>query len=80
MFTCFDSEAQSEQSGLEAVLHSVALRLGALLVLLLTVGEWSDVLHVLLALLGEVVCVLSSQDLLQSVLKVREGSRLSRKW
>lgn len=37
---------------------------------MLTVGEWTDVLHVLLAFLGEAACVLPSQDLLQSVLKV----------
>lgn len=37
---------------------------------MLTVGEWSDVLHVLIAFLGEAACLLPSQDLLQSVLKV----------
>lgn len=37
---------------------------------MLTVGEWTDVLHVLIAFLGEAACVLPSQDLLQSVLEV----------
>lgn len=51
-------------------MHTVVLRLGALLVLMLTVGDWSDVLHVLITFLGEAVCLLPSQDLLQAVLKV----------
>uniref|UniRef100_A0A674NHK4 Transmembrane protein 82 n=1 Tax=Takifugu rubripes TaxID=31033 RepID=A0A674NHK4_TAKRU len=59
-------EEQNQQTGLEALLHYVALRLGALLVLMLMVGEWTDVLHVLIAFLGEAACVLPSQDLLQS--------------
>ncbi|KAM9813492.1 transmembrane protein 82-like [Neosynchiropus ocellatus] len=58
-------EGQREQTPAEALLHNVVLRLGALLVLMLTVGHWSDVLHVLLAVLGEAVCLLPSSDLLQ---------------
>lgn len=37
---------------------------------MLTVGEWSDILHILIAFLGEAASLLPSQDLLQSVLKV----------
>lgn len=51
-------------------MHTVVLRLGALLVLMMTVGQWSDVLQVLITFLGEAVCLLPSQDLLQAVLKV----------
>ncbi|KAM8867965.1 transmembrane protein 82-like [Synchiropus picturatus] len=58
-------EGQRGQTPAEALLHNVLLRLGALLVLMLTVGHWSDVLHVLLAVLGEAVCLLPSNDLLQ---------------
>lgn len=66
----FCTEDQNRQTGTEAQLHSVVLRLGALLVLMLTVGNWSDVFHVLIAFLGEATCLLPSQDLLQAVLKV----------
>uniref|UniRef100_A0A8C2Z9A4 Transmembrane protein 82 n=1 Tax=Cyclopterus lumpus TaxID=8103 RepID=A0A8C2Z9A4_CYCLU len=58
------------QTGKKVLLHTVILRLGALLVLMLTVGNWSDVLHVLIAFLGEAVCLLPSQDLLKAALKV----------
>lgn len=66
----FCTEDQNRQTGTEALLHTVVLRLGALLVLMLTVGDWSDVLHILVSFLGEAVCLLPSQDLLRAVLKV----------
>lgn len=55
---------------MEKLLHTVVMRLGGLLVLMLTVGNWSDVLHVLVSFWGEAVCLLSSRDLLQAVLQV----------
>lgn len=70
VFVLFCAEDQNRQTATEAQLHSVVLRLGALLVLMLTVGNWSDVFHVLIAFLGEATCLLPSQDLLQAVLKV----------
>lgn len=69
-FVCFCTEDQNRQAVTEAQLHSVVLRLGALLVLMLTVGHWADVFHVLMAFLGEAVCLLPSQDLLKAALKV----------
>lgn len=56
--------------GADTLLHTVVLRLGSLLVLMLTMGNWSDVLHVLVTFLGEAVCLLFSQDLLQFALMV----------
>lgn len=64
------AEDEHRQKGAAALLHSVVMRLGALLVLMLAMGDWSDVLHVLIAFLGEAVCLLPSRDLLQAVLKV----------
>lgn len=66
----FRTEDQNRQAVNQAQLHSVVLRLGALLVLMLTVGHWADVLHVLMAFLGEAVCLLPSQDLLEAAVKV----------
>ena len=48
----------------------MVLRLGSLTVLMMTVGHWSDMLQVLIAFLGEAVCLLSSQDLIAALLKV----------
>uniref|UniRef100_A0AAQ5Z0I5 Transmembrane protein 82 n=1 Tax=Amphiprion ocellaris TaxID=80972 RepID=A0AAQ5Z0I5_AMPOC len=70
MLVVYIQEEQHRQTGSEALLHTVVVRLGALLVLMLTVGTWSDVLQVLTTFGGEAVCLLPSQDLLQAVLKV----------
>ncbi|XP_076599057.1 transmembrane protein 82-like [Chaetodon auriga] len=70
MLVVYMQEDQNRQTGTEALLHTAALRLGALLVLMLTVGDWSDVLHVLITFLGEAVCLLPSQDLLKAALKL----------
>uniref|UniRef100_A0A8C3FZ18 Transmembrane protein 82 n=1 Tax=Cyclopterus lumpus TaxID=8103 RepID=A0A8C3FZ18_CYCLU len=70
MLVVYIQEDQQRQTGKKVLLHTVILRLGALLVLMLTVGNWSDVLHVLIAFLGEAVCLLPSQDLLKAALKV----------
>ncbi|KAM7422602.1 hypothetical protein PAMA_010577 [Pampus argenteus] len=69
MLVVYVQDDQQRHTGTEALLHTVVLRLGALLVLMVTAGEWSDVLHILITFLGETVCLLPSQDLLQAVLK-----------
>ncbi|XP_042260051.1 transmembrane protein 82-like [Thunnus thynnus] len=78
MLVVYVQEGQHRRTGAEALLHTVVLRLGALLVLMLTVGQWSDVLHVLITFLGEAACLLPSQDLLQVVLK-EEDTTLSKR-
>ncbi|XP_070705301.1 transmembrane protein 82-like [Pempheris klunzingeri] len=78
MLVVYIQEDQHRHSGTEALLHTVVLRLGALLVLMLTVGYWSDVFHVLITFLGEAACLLPSQDLLQAVLKEEEDASLSK--
>ncbi|XP_056462258.1 transmembrane protein 82-like [Gadus chalcogrammus] len=65
-------EERQRHSGLEVLLRSVVLRLGSLTVLMMTVGHWSDMLQVLIAFLGEAVCLLSSQDLIAALLKEEE--------
>ena len=42
----------------------MAVRLGGLLVLMLTVGRWADVVHILICFLGEAVCLVAARDLL----------------
>ncbi|XP_020557121.1 transmembrane protein 82 [Oryzias latipes] len=77
MLVVFTQEAQQKQAGMEKLLHTVVMRLGGLLVLMLTVGNWSDVLHVLVSFWGEAVCLLSSRDLLQAVLQDEQETSLS---
>ncbi|XP_061603570.1 transmembrane protein 82, partial [Phyllopteryx taeniolatus] len=55
---------QDEQPASQAPLNPAATRLGALSLLLLTVGRWADVLHVFFCFLGEVSCLIPTMDLL----------------
>ncbi|KAJ0023199.1 hypothetical protein NQD34_003098 [Periophthalmus magnuspinnatus] len=72
LLVVYIQDGQNRQTVTEALIHSVVVRLGALLVLMLTVGDWADVLHVLIAFFGEAVCLLPSQDILQAVLNEEE--------
>lgn len=63
------SECAEEQHRLpsgQAVLNTVVVRLGGLTVLMLTVGRWADVLHILICFLGEASCLLPTMDLLDA--------------
>ncbi|NXM34950.1 TMM82 protein, partial [Oxyruncus cristatus] len=48
------------------VFRTVLVRMGGLFILLLAVGRWSDILHVLVSLLGELWCLLRAGVLLES--------------
>ncbi|XP_034441999.1 transmembrane protein 82-like isoform X1 [Hippoglossus hippoglossus] len=72
MLVIYIQADQNRQTGAQALWHTAVLRLGALLVLMLTVGDWSDVLHILISFLGEAACLLPSQDLLQAVSREEE--------
>ncbi|XP_027567236.2 transmembrane protein 82 [Pipra filicauda] len=48
------------------VFQTVLVRMGGLFILLLTVGRWSDILHVLVSLLGELWCLLHAGVLLRA--------------
>ncbi|XP_029286500.1 transmembrane protein 82-like [Cottoperca gobio] len=76
MLVVYIQEDQQRKTVTEALLHTVVLRLGALLVLMLIVGNWSDVLHVLITFVGEAVSLLPSQDLLKAVLQEEEDTSL----
>lgn len=64
------TQEQQRQPSSQAALHTVVVRLGGLFVLLLTVGQWADMFHVLVCFFGEVACLFPSEDLL----KARENS------
>lgn len=69
----FAEEQHRLPSG-QAVLNTVVVRLGGLTVLMLTVGRWADVLHILICFLGEASCLLPTMDLLDAAsLQVRQS-------
>uniref|UniRef100_A0A3Q2D615 Transmembrane protein 82 n=1 Tax=Cyprinodon variegatus TaxID=28743 RepID=A0A3Q2D615_CYPVA len=66
-YTLLVVHTQEQQHNLpssQAVLNAVVVRLGGLMVLMLTVGRWADVFHILICFLGEASCLLPNMDLL----------------
>uniref|UniRef100_A0A672GRL1 Transmembrane protein 82 n=1 Tax=Salarias fasciatus TaxID=181472 RepID=A0A672GRL1_SALFA len=53
LLVVYMQEEQHRMPGSQAVFNSVVVRLGGLMVLMLTVGRWADVLHILMCFLGE---------------------------
>lgn len=60
------AEESRQSTGRGVVFRTVLVRMGGLFILLLTVGRWTDILHVLVSLLGELWCLLRSGVLLES--------------
>lgn len=66
LLVVYMQEEQHRMPSGQAVLNSVVVRLGGLMVLMLTVGRWADVLHILMCFLGEASCLIPSKDLLDA--------------
>uniref|UniRef100_A0A8C3V0D8 Transmembrane protein 82 n=1 Tax=Catharus ustulatus TaxID=91951 RepID=A0A8C3V0D8_CATUS len=69
-----EESRQSMGSGL--VFRTVLVRMGGLFILLLTVGRWTDILHVFVSLLGELWCLLHFRVLLESCCRQVRGGHL----
>lgn len=66
-WVCFGpAEEQHCLPSSQAVFNAVVVRLGGLMVLMLTVGRWADVLHILMCFLGEASCLIPANDLLDA--------------
>lgn len=66
LLVVYMQEEQHRMPSSQAVLNSVVVRLGGLMVLMLTVGHWADVLHILMCFLGEASCLIPTKDLLDA--------------
>ncbi|XP_017588187.1 PREDICTED: transmembrane protein 82 [Corvus brachyrhynchos] len=60
------TEEPRQSTGRGLVFRTVVVRMGGLFILLLTVGRWTDILHVFVSFLGELWCLLCSGVLLES--------------
>lgn len=73
------AEEQHRLPSSQAVLNAVVVRLGGLMVLMLTVGRWADVFHILICFLGEAGCLIPTKDLLDAASsQVSESPRTRR--
>ncbi|XP_035239053.1 transmembrane protein 82 [Anguilla anguilla] len=66
LLVVYMQDEQNRHPGGPAALQTVVVRLGGLMVLMLTVGRWGDVLHILVCFLGEAGCLVPTQDLLDA--------------
>uniref|UniRef100_A0A3Q0R1Y1 Transmembrane protein 82 n=1 Tax=Amphilophus citrinellus TaxID=61819 RepID=A0A3Q0R1Y1_AMPCI len=67
LLVVYMQEEQHRLPSSQAVLNTVVVRLGGLMVLMLTVGRWADVFHILICFLGEASCLIPAKDLLDSL-------------
>ncbi|KAM4610011.1 transmembrane protein 82 [Polymixia lowei] len=66
LLVVYMQEEQHHQPTGQAVLNTVVVRLGGLMILMLTVGRWTDVLHIFMCFLGEASCLIPTKDLLDA--------------
>ncbi|XP_029911892.1 transmembrane protein 82 isoform X2 [Myripristis murdjan] len=66
LLVVYMQEEQYRRPTGQAVVNTVFVRLGGLMVLMLTVGRWADVLHILMCFLGEASCLIPTKDLLDA--------------
>ncbi|MGH0120045.1 UNVERIFIED_CONTAM: hypothetical protein FKN15_064294 [Acipenser sinensis] len=65
LLVIYMQEEQQQNPSEQMALQTVFVRMGGLLILMLTVGKWLDVLHILVSLLGEVWCLLRTRAMLE---------------
>ncbi|XP_013865847.1 transmembrane protein 82 [Austrofundulus limnaeus] len=66
LLVVYMQEEQHRLPSSQAVINAVVVRLGGLMVLMLTVGRWADVFHILMCFLGEASCLFPANDLLDA--------------
>ncbi|XP_046896797.1 transmembrane protein 82 isoform X2 [Hypomesus transpacificus] len=66
LLVVYMQEDQHRQASGQAVLNTVGVRLGGLMVLMLTIGRWADVFHIFMCFLGEAGCLIPTTDLLDA--------------
>ncbi|XP_012681552.1 transmembrane protein 82 isoform X2 [Clupea harengus] len=66
LLVVYMQEDQQRQPSSQTALQTVVVRLGGLMVLMLTVGQWADMFHVLVCFLGEAACLIPTGDLLNA--------------
>ncbi|XP_021273147.1 transmembrane protein 82 isoform X1 [Numida meleagris] len=66
LLVVYMQEDQRSSAGRQSAYQTVLVRMGGLFILLLTVGRWTDILHIFLSLLGELWCLLHTGVLLEA--------------
>ncbi|XP_067873471.1 transmembrane protein 82 [Heterodontus francisci] len=72
LLVIYMQEEQKQNPTMQNTYQTVSVRMGGLLILTLTVGKWVDVFHVLLSLVGEMLCLIRAGTMLEAFR--RQGS------
>ncbi|ETE66131.1 Solute carrier family 25 member 35, partial [Ophiophagus hannah] len=69
------TEEQHHNPNQQMAFQTAFVRMGGLLVLLMTVGQWRDILNILISLAGEIWCLMRSGSMLEACRKQADGLR-----
>ncbi|XP_028663758.1 transmembrane protein 82 [Erpetoichthys calabaricus] len=65
LLVIYMQEEQQQKPSEQVAFQTVFVRMGGLLILMLTVGKWLDVMHIIFSLLGEVWCLLRAGAMME---------------
>uniref|UniRef100_A0A8C6YHR8 Transmembrane protein 82 n=1 Tax=Naja naja TaxID=35670 RepID=A0A8C6YHR8_NAJNA len=77
LLVIYMQEEQHHNPNQQMAFQTAFVRMGGLLVLLMTVGQWRDILNVLISLAGEIWCLMRSGSMLEVCRKQDESLSLS---
>ncbi|XP_060115037.1 transmembrane protein 82 [Heteronotia binoei] len=78
LLVIYMQEEQRQNPSQQMVYQTVFVRMGGLLILLMTVGRWTDILNVLISLVGELWCLAQAGAALDICRKQDYSQRFSR--
>ncbi|XP_038677576.1 transmembrane protein 82 isoform X1 [Scyliorhinus canicula] len=78
LLVIYMQEEQKQNPTEQSIYQTVGVRMGGLLILTLTVGRWADVLHVILSLFGEMLCLLQAGTMMEAC-RQRDSSEVRSK-
>ncbi|KAM5126502.1 transmembrane protein 82 [Mantella aurantiaca] len=65
LLVIYMQEEQHQHPTEQMALQTVFVRMGGLLILMMTVGRWADILHIFLSLIGEIWCLIFAGMMLE---------------
>ncbi|XP_075462034.1 transmembrane protein 82 isoform X2 [Ascaphus truei] len=60
LLVIYMQEEQQQNPSEQMAYQTVFVRMGGLLILMMTVGRWADILHIMISLVGEMWCLISA--------------------
>lgn len=77
LLVIYMQEEQHQNPTEQMAYQTVFVRMGGLLILMMTVGRWADILHIVISLVGELWCLVHAGDMLSICREEDYAARLS---